>query len=118
MKQLWFQRTFIVLDWPPEAIERLKTFAVGLDAAADFCGQPRGSIVLSGTGAPSVKGTGPARKPETKVVGHDDILGRRGTSGEVDAITKRMIELFGNPKHDKNFHMKWTVPADWTYPQE
>lgn len=121
MKQVWFQRAFVVDNWPKEAIALLKTFAVDLDAAADFCGQPRGSIVLAGTGSPSVPGTGTPPAPETKTVDAHTIcegLGWSVTNGNIRKIEERMISLFGQPRRDKNFNLIWDVPPGWTYPQE
>ncbi len=121
MRQLWFQRTFTVDNWPKDAVERLKAFAVDLDAAADFCGQPRGSIVLTGTGAPTAPGTGEAPKAATKIVAAHEIceqLGWPNTYGNIRRIEERLIEQFGQPKRNKDFVLIWAVPPEWTYPQE
>lgn len=120
MTEIKFRRTFIVDSWPKDAIAKLGAFAVDLDAVADFCGQPRGSIVLAGTGAPSAPGTGPTPKPETKTVAaHEicDVLGWPNTFGNLRKIEDYMTAMFGQPGRDKNFNLIWKVPPSWSYPQ-
>jgi hypothetical protein len=120
MKQLWFQRTFTVDNWPKEAIERLKAFAVDLDAAADFCGQPRGSIVLTGSGAPPITGTGTPPAAPTKPVTAGEIcdgLGLPRNGGNIRRIEDTLRASFGEGRHDKDYRLTWDVPPGWTYPQ-
>lgn len=99
-------RTYVVAEWPKHAIERLQSWVPDLDALADACGQPRGSVVFADGSLPSVA---------TRIVRIMDIEPGALTVGRSNEITTHMAALFGEPKRDKDFRLYWTVPADWTY---